>query len=129
MSSPGRVIGVVRPRPVAADERHHAEHLELDAGRSLAPGFGQGLVQERADVLVPARPQMGAGLGQQHGRPQPGDRRSRGLAMAAEEAIGGRVDGAGIGRFLPKEQFHQVGGDQQVRIAQGLVRFRQRTLA
>ena len=48
--------------------------------------------------------------------------------MAAEEAIGGRVDGAGIGRFLSEDQFHQVGGDQQVRIAQDLVRFQQRNL-
>jgi hypothetical protein len=49
-------------------------------------------------------------------------------AAAAKEAIGGGIDGADIGRLLPEDQSHQVGGDEQVRIGQGLIRLRGRNI-
>jgi len=66
-----RVIGVIRPRPVAVDERHHGEHLEFKAGWSVAFCLREGLSQERADVLEPAMPQVSARLRQQDRRPHP----------------------------------------------------------
>ena len=81
-------------------------------------------VQERADVLVPAVPQVGARLGQQHGRPQPRHERAR---IRHRSGRGGdsrpRRRPAGIAGLLPEDEFHQVGGDEQVRIRQGLIGF------
>ena len=43
--------------------------------------------------------------------------------------MGGSIDGADVGRLLPEDQFHQVGGDEQVRIGQDLVQLRGRNAA
>jgi hypothetical protein len=50
------VVRVVRPRPVAVEECHHAEHLEFDAGHAVPLRLRQRLVEKSADILVHAVP-------------------------------------------------------------------------
>ena len=97
---------MVRPRPVAIEERHHAEHLEFDAGHVVPLCLRERLVQESADILVPAVPQVGARLRQQHGRPQSRHRGHWHATATAEQAMRGGIDSADIGRLLPENQFH-----------------------
>ena len=110
MGSLRRVLRAVHPRPVALDERRHTERLELETGQSVAFGFRSRLVQQRADVLVPAVPQMGARLRQQHRRPQPRHDGCRCVVTAAQEAIRGRVHRPQVAGLLPENEFDQVRG-------------------